>query len=119
MRADERVKRSLYVAIDCARSAQCRVRNRKGTEEHKFFVIAQKLLADANIGIRQRFRIYYGQFFVKARFAEVLTIKWTKNIDFALITAADRANIAVNSGAMAPRPARITDSTQFRHESSG
>jgi hypothetical protein len=25
----------------------------------------------------------------------------------------------VNSGAMAPRPARITDSTQFRHESSG
>jgi hypothetical protein len=56
---------------------------------------------------------------VKTRFAKVVTIERAKDIDLALIAAADRANIAVNSRATAPRPARITDSTQFRHEPSG
>jgi hypothetical protein len=82
-------------------------------------VIAQELFANSNIGIRKVLRVDSERFFVETRFAKVLAIERAENVHFALIAAADRANIALNSRATAPRPPRVTDSTQFRHEPSG
>jgi len=76
----------------------------------KRLVIAKKRLGDANVLVRKFVRFDGDRPLVLASQAKVLAIERTIQSHFALLTTAQRAYLAVNSGA---RPLRSPDSTNL------
>jgi hypothetical protein len=109
--ADQRSQRVAQVVVHHAGRLECRGHQRAAQELQQRVVAFEQLLGNPDVAIGQLFGIEKRSLLVHPRILQMLTLERAEDRHLPAGAAADGANVATNTGAVAPGPTRLADCT--------
>ena len=117
--ADERVDGLADVVVAGPGSGEGGVEQPAGGEDEQLLVVAEEVLGDADLLVRELVGVDLRRLLAAAGFLQVLAVERAIEGDLALLAAAEGADIAADGGASAPGLTGFAEAAEFHCKRSG